>query len=66
MLYSLIITICAINAPAHCQVYEQPMEHASATPNMAFVEAQGILAQWLEQHPGYKLQHWRLEPGQGS
>jgi len=63
MLYSLIITLCAINAPDKCEVHEQMLDQLSPSPSMAFVEAQGYLAQWLQQYPDLKLQRWRLEPG---
>ena len=66
MVYSLIITICALSAPDKCQLYEQTVTELSPSPSMAFVEAQAILAQWMEQHPGFKLQRWRLKPGQGA
>lgn len=63
MIYSLIFTLCAINAPDKCDVYEQELNELSPNPGMAFVEAQGYLAKWLEDHPDLKLQTWRLEPG---
>ncbi|HVJ42381.1 MAG TPA: hypothetical protein VM639_12840 [Dongiaceae bacterium] len=63
MLYSLVITLCAISAPDRCDTYEQPLDQLSLNPSMAFIQAQGYLANWLQDHPGQRLQRWHLEPG---
>lgn len=66
MIYSLIITICSIAAPTDCRTYEQPASGLSANPSVAFVEAQAIVAEWMERHPGFELRAWYLEPGRGA
>jgi len=50
----------------HCRVYEQPVTELSANPSTAFVQAQALVAQWMDKHPGFTLDTWRLEPGRGA
>jgi hypothetical protein len=38
----------------------------SANPATAFVQAQTLVAQWSEQHPGLAIRNWHLEPGRGA
>ena len=66
MLYSLVISVCMISAPTDCRSYEQPVTDLSSNPSTAFIQAQGLVAQWLEKHPGFKLARWHLEPGRGA
>ena len=66
MLYTLLITVCLAGAPADCRDYEQPVTELSANPSMAFIQAQTLVAQWMEKHPGFELDRWRLEPGRGA
>ena len=66
MLYSLVISVCLISAPTDCRSYEQPVTELSSNPSTAFIQAQALVAQWLEKHPGFKLARWRLEPGRGA
>jgi hypothetical protein len=66
MLYTLLITVCLAGAPSDCRDYEQPVTEMSANPSMAFVQAQALVAQWMEKHPGFELSRWRLEPGRGA
>jgi hypothetical protein len=55
-----------IGAPTDCRVYEQPVTELSANPSTAFIQAQSLVAQWLDKHPGFKLDRWHLEPGRGA
>jgi hypothetical protein len=66
MLYSLVISVCMVSAPTDCRSYEQPVTELSANPSTAFIQAQSLVAQWLEKHPGVRLSRWRLEPGRGA
>jgi hypothetical protein len=66
MLYSLVISVCMISTPTDCRSYEQPVTDLSSNPSIAFIQAQSLVAQWLEKHPGVKLARWRLEPGRGA
>lgn len=66
MLYTLLITVCLAGAPADCRDYEQPVTELSANPSTAFIQAQTLVAQWMEKHPGFKLNRWRLAPGRGA
>jgi hypothetical protein len=66
MLYSLIISVCMVGTPTDCRVYEQPVTELSANPSTAFIQAQALVAQWMDKHPGFKLARWRLEPGRGA
>jgi hypothetical protein len=66
MLYSLVISVCMVSTPTDCRVYEQPVTELSANPSTAFIQAQTLVAQWMDKHPGFKLDTWRLEPGRGA
>jgi hypothetical protein len=66
MLYSLFISVCMIATPTDCRVYEQPVTELSANPSTAFIQAQALVAQWMDKHPGFTLDTWRLEPGRGA
>jgi hypothetical protein len=66
MIYSIIISVCALSVPGECRVYEQPVTELSPNPVMAFVQAQTLVAQWSEQHPGLAIRNWHLEPGRGA
>ena len=66
MLYSLIISVCMGAAPAECQVYEQPVTELSANPSTAYMQAQALVAEWMNKHPGLMVDRWRLEPGRGA
>lgn len=66
MIYSLMISVCMLSAPSDCRSYEQPVTELSANPSMAFIQAQTLVAQWMEKHPGFRLSNWRLEPGRGA
>jgi hypothetical protein len=66
MIYSILITICLATAPTDCRTYEQPMPPLPAHPAARFVEAQVYVAQWMEQHPAFRLKAWRIEPGRGA
>ena len=66
MIYSLMISVCMLSTPSECRSYEQPVTELSANPSIAFVQAQTLVAQWMEKHPGFKLAKWRLEPGRGA
>lgn len=66
MIYTLVIVACLTTAPADCRSYEQPVTALSANPSTAFVQAQSLVSQWLDKHPAFKLQRWRLAPGRGA
>jgi hypothetical protein len=66
MIYSILISVCLIAQPADCRTYEQPATELSANPGTAFVQAQGLVARWLDQHPSFQLSKWRLLPGRGA
>jgi hypothetical protein len=66
MLYALVISVCLIADPDDCRVYEQPVIELSANPSSAFVQEQALVAQWIDQHPNFKLVGWRLRPGRGA
>lgn len=66
MLYTILITACLVSAPAECRTYEQPATELSAMPVTAYVQAQALVAQWLERHPGKRLGGFVLLPGRGA
>ncbi|SMF82400.1 hypothetical protein SAMN06265365_14412 [Tistlia consotensis] len=66
MIYTLVLLVCVAGSSAPCQVHEEQANDLSASPSTAFVQAQTLVAQWLESHPGYEIQDWRLKPGKGA
>jgi hypothetical protein len=66
MVYTLIIWACLTGAPRLCESREQIVEGLAVHPAAAFMQAQGLVAQWMEAHPGYVVQRWRLLPGRGA
>jgi hypothetical protein len=66
MLYTIVLVVCLGGASDRCEVREQIAHDLAAHPSMAFVQAQGLVAQWLEEHPGYSVQRWSLRPGRGA
>lgn|SRR5690554_3630063 len=66
MLYTIVFIACLTEFPQSCSAYEQPVHGFASHPAAAFVQAQGVLAQWLNAHPGYTLRRWKLQPGLGA
>ncbi|MDK1494786.1 hypothetical protein QN219_33315 [Sinorhizobium sp. 7-81] len=62
MLYTLIMLVCLADAPQACEVREQIVGDLAAHPGTAFMQAQPLVARWIEQHPRYFVQRWRLLP----
>jgi hypothetical protein len=62
MLYTLIMVVCLSDAPQSCETREQIVGDMAVNPAVAFVQAQPLVAQWIETHPGYIVQRWRLLP----
>ena len=66
MLYTIVFIACLTEFPQSCSAYEQPVHGFASHPAAAFVQAQGVLAQWLNAHPDYTLRRWKLQPGLGA
>lgn len=62
-LYAIIFTACLAAEP--CVVKEQYV-NLSPMPSTAYVQAQALVASWLNEHPGWRVPAWRLEPGRGA
>jgi hypothetical protein len=65
MLYTLVMLVCLTDTP-RCELREETVDGLAMHPGAAFVEAQPLVAQWAQMHPGYFVQRWRLLPGRGS
>jgi hypothetical protein len=66
MVYTLVILACLTGAPRPCESREQIVEGLAVHPASAFMQAQRLVAEWMETHPGYVVQRWRLLPGRGA
>lgn len=66
MLYTLVMMVCLTAVPQTCEQREQIVDGLAMNPGAAFMQAQPLVAQWIETHPGYFVQRWRVLPGRGS
>lgn len=66
MLYTLVMMVCLTDVPQTCEKREQIVDGLAMHPGTAFMQAQPLVAQWIETHPGYFVQRWRVLPGRGS
>jgi hypothetical protein len=66
MIYTLVILICLADVQLSCELREETVEGLPVHPGAAFMEAQPIVAHWIETHPGYVVRQWRLLPGRGA
>ena len=64
MLYTLVILACLTDAPRTCEVREQVIGDLAMHPAVAFMQAQPLVAQWMDTHPGLTVKRWRLVHGQ--
>jgi hypothetical protein len=66
MFYTLVILACLTSAPGACESRELIVSDLAIHPGTAFIQAQPLVAQWIETHPAYFVQRWRLLPGRGT
>ncbi|QIA22604.1 MAG: hypothetical protein EOS23_03005 [Mesorhizobium sp.] len=66
MLYTLVMMVCLTDVPQTCEQREQMVDGLAMNPGTAFMQVQPLVAQWIETHPGYFVQRWRVLPGRGS
>jgi hypothetical protein len=62
MLHTLTMLVCLASVPASCEVQEMVVEELSSHPSAAFVQAQALVASWVEQHPQYIVRRWLYAP----
>ena len=61
----LIITVCAVLAPANCE--EARMRFTSSiSPQQCAMAAQPYLAKWIGEHPKWTAVKWRCEYPHGN
>ncbi len=63
MLYTLVMLVCLTDSHLPCEHREQVVGDLAMHPGVAFAQAQPLVAQWADTHPGYFVQRWRLLPG---
>jgi hypothetical protein len=63
MLYTLVMMVCLTDVPRTCEQREQMVDGMAMNPGTAFMQAQPLVARWIETHPGYFVQRWRVLPG---
>ncbi|MER8826531.1 hypothetical protein NKH73_10985 [Mesorhizobium sp. M0938] len=66
MLYTLVMMVCLTDVPQSCEQREQMVDGLAMNPGTAFMQAQPLVAQWIETHPGYFVRRWRVLPGRES
>lgn len=65
MTYTFIMVVCLIAEPNVCQTHERAIE-ASADKQIAYLEAQSMIAVWLADHTRHYLKSMQLLPGRGA
>lgn len=66
MLYTIVMMVCMSAVPQTCEQREEMADGLAMNPGVAFMQAQPLVAHWLETHPGYFVQRWRVLPGRGT
>jgi hypothetical protein len=66
MLYTIVMMVCMTAVPQTCEQREEMADGLAMNPGVAFMQAQPLVAHWLETHPGYFVQRWRVLPGRSS
>jgi hypothetical protein len=59
---SLILVVCLSATPDICR--EEPSRVEITTPMVCLIQGQQIAAEWIEEHPKWRLQGWRCQFGQ--
>ena len=60
----LIFVVCLTTAPATCE--ERAMQFTDVNLTTCSLGAQPQLAQWIEEHPGWRIERWTCQPLDGS
>lgn len=58
----LVLTVCLLTSPTSCR--EEWPVFAGHSLMACMTQAQFRAAQWIEQHPAYRLAKWRCQPAQ--
>jgi hypothetical protein len=58
---TLILIVCLSGTPDVCREEQPPIEVSNAMS--CFVQGQQIAAEWLEEHPKWRLEGWRCRLG---
>ncbi len=66
MIAEIVIYACLVMAPTNCSSYTLQAQEISASPSAGYIEAQAIVAKWIEARPSLTLKRFRLLPGQGA
>ena len=66
MVYTIVLIVCLVGGPQSCEEREQIAHGLAAHPSMAFIQAQTLVAQWLDEHPGLVVRRRSLKPGRGA
>ena len=66
MLYTLVMMVCLTDVPQTCARREQIVDGLAMNPGTAFMQAQPLVARWIDTHPGYFVRRWRLLPSRGT
>jgi hypothetical protein len=61
-LIELIVTICALSAPRHCEDLHLSFS-AGMSLNQCVMHAQPYIAQWINEHPKWVAMRWRCDYG---
>lgn len=54
----LILLACTITDPSACHEYRMTVQSSGSLQTCA-MQAEPYLAQWAEEHPGYRVTRWR-------
>lgn len=63
MIYTLVLLVCLGGSPDLCETREEIVEDLAAHPAVAFVQAEAVVARWIDSHPDVVVQSWQLHAG---
>lgn len=65
MIFTIYITACLISNPTHCAHFETQARDLSTNPTIQYIQAQSIVANFMQWHPSYHLEKFRVLEGTG-
>ncbi len=66
MLFEITVIACLQLNPTNCGNYYIEAQGLSANPSAAYIEAQALVAKWIDERPGLVLKGFDLQVGRGA
>jgi hypothetical protein len=56
----LVVTFCLLAAPTECKTRGMVYSDQELTQMQLMAQAQPVIAQWMDEHPGHSVQRWTV------